>query len=498
MNNLLIENLESWQQLQKNAVSSNIDPHLLTFYGGSCCPVELSSTSRRKNATRETTSMLKAWLNEHRKNPYPTKGEKIMLALITKMSLTQVSTWFANARRRLKKENKVTWNLRTDCSSDVEQDGRSVEDDDGDDFDDDSVGVSHTHNQVNNEHDLSTITGLEGLKQYLISKHSENYEKLSMGKLFDKHGCLGAVIEGGRNKLSRIRSFPNGCDQTDSIPKKRASLDIDKSVCTPTPTSLLLNAENEQYTEKSGITVKPKTRKIWSLVDIMNEKHNSDHSHHETSNEKNPIDLQNSSCENWFSQSNRNLQSAQNFFKSPYELSTCQVKMSNVTADSFDSSNIDRKPKDILSSVPNFVTADFVPSTATGSSSHFPSGSSSLFSPSTLAAFYLYYQQHLQHSQEQNQSSMPSSLSSLTHQQPSTEQQKPYTSKFCVNSSNLNNNLLYPKLLHQRDENFSSLFHGNINNLDLLNRETQQYARSLCLHRNHSNHQITTSPSDES
>ncbi|XP_073975026.1 iroquois-class homeodomain protein mirror isoform X2 [Rhodnius prolixus] len=68
--------------------------------------------ARRKNATRETTSTLKAWLNEHKKNPYPTKGEKIMLAIITKMTLTQVSTWFANARRRLKKENKMTWEPR--------------------------------------------------------------------------------------------------------------------------------------------------------------------------------------------------------------------------------------------------------------------------------------------------------------------------------------------------------------------------------------------------
>ncbi|XP_029445800.1 iroquois-class homeodomain protein IRX-1 [Rhinatrema bivittatum] len=68
---------------------------------------------RPKNATRESTSTLKAWLNEHRKNPYPTKGEKIMLAIITKMTLTQVSTWFANARRRLKKENKVTWGTRS-------------------------------------------------------------------------------------------------------------------------------------------------------------------------------------------------------------------------------------------------------------------------------------------------------------------------------------------------------------------------------------------------
>lgn len=32
-----------------------------------------------------------------------------MLAIITKMTITQVSTWFANARRRLKKENKMTW-----------------------------------------------------------------------------------------------------------------------------------------------------------------------------------------------------------------------------------------------------------------------------------------------------------------------------------------------------------------------------------------------------
>ncbi|XP_065064668.1 iroquois-class homeodomain protein irx-2-like [Rhopilema esculentum] len=72
----------------------------------------LLSGARRKNATRETTSPLKAWLHEHRKNPYPTKGEKIMLAILTKMTVTQISTWFANARRRLKKDNKMTWSPR--------------------------------------------------------------------------------------------------------------------------------------------------------------------------------------------------------------------------------------------------------------------------------------------------------------------------------------------------------------------------------------------------
>merc|ERR550525_631763 len=74
--------------------------------------------SRRKNATRESTATLKAWLNEHKKNPYPTKGEKIMLAIITKMTLTQVSTWFANARRRLKKENKMTWEPKNKSDDD--------------------------------------------------------------------------------------------------------------------------------------------------------------------------------------------------------------------------------------------------------------------------------------------------------------------------------------------------------------------------------------------
>ncbi|KAL4234017.1 Cinnamoyl-CoA reductase 1 [Mactra antiquata] len=64
--------------------------------------------NRRKNASKESTGPLKAWLYQHRKNPYPTKGEKVMLAIISQMTLTQVSTWFANARRRLKKESKMS------------------------------------------------------------------------------------------------------------------------------------------------------------------------------------------------------------------------------------------------------------------------------------------------------------------------------------------------------------------------------------------------------
>ncbi|KAF7669480.1 hypothetical protein LDENG_00189500 [Lucifuga dentata] len=108
--------------------------HALLARGGAFYPPYRSGTAEdpgrvAKVATRESTGALKAWLNEHLKNPYPTKGEKIMLAIITKMSLTQVSTWFANARRRLKKENRVSWASRGKSDEeDEEQDGESDED----------------------------------------------------------------------------------------------------------------------------------------------------------------------------------------------------------------------------------------------------------------------------------------------------------------------------------------------------------------------------------
>lgn len=86
-------------------------------------PMPADDPSRvTKVATRESTSALKAWLSEHLKNPYPTKGEKIMLAIVTKMSLTQVSTWFANARRRLKKENRVSWASKGKSDEEDEED----------------------------------------------------------------------------------------------------------------------------------------------------------------------------------------------------------------------------------------------------------------------------------------------------------------------------------------------------------------------------------------
>lgn len=86
-----------------------LPPHLAFHpYGAMYASMEGAGSPLRRAATRETTGPLKAWLSEHKKNPYPTKAEKIMLAIITRMTLTQVSTWFANARRRLKKDNRLS------------------------------------------------------------------------------------------------------------------------------------------------------------------------------------------------------------------------------------------------------------------------------------------------------------------------------------------------------------------------------------------------------
>ncbi|CAL8355312.1 unnamed protein product [Lota lota] len=112
-----------------SAITGSLDYHP---FSGALGAYPYSDPAYRKNATRDATTTLKAWLNEHRKNPYPTKGEKIMLAIITKMTLTQVSTWFANARRRLKKENKMTWTPRTRSEDEEEDDNIDLERNDED------------------------------------------------------------------------------------------------------------------------------------------------------------------------------------------------------------------------------------------------------------------------------------------------------------------------------------------------------------------------------
>jgi len=69
-----------------------------------------------------------------------------MLAIITKMTLTQVSTWFANARRRLKKENKMTWEPKNKLD---DEDVDVSDDDDKDRDDDDKNETDPRHSHLN-------------------------------------------------------------------------------------------------------------------------------------------------------------------------------------------------------------------------------------------------------------------------------------------------------------------------------------------------------------
>ncbi|KAI8097983.1 homeobox KN domain-containing protein [Gilbertella persicaria] len=56
---------------------------------------------RRGNLPKTVTAVLKQWLVEHCRNPYPTEAEKIGLKDKTGLTLNQISNWFINARRRL-------------------------------------------------------------------------------------------------------------------------------------------------------------------------------------------------------------------------------------------------------------------------------------------------------------------------------------------------------------------------------------------------------------
>lgn len=155
--------------------------------------------ARRKNATRESTATLKAWLNEHKKNPYPTKGEKIMLAIITKMTLTQVSTWFANARRRLKKENKMTWEPKNKTDDDDD----AVLSDSEDNKEKDDLAADNRGDRVGEEArrglddtgkfffpSSSRVTGC--VHSNLVKKYSENslIFQVSLFKVPDKENIF--------------------------------------------------------------------------------------------------------------------------------------------------------------------------------------------------------------------------------------------------------------------------------------------------------------------
>ncbi|XP_013927799.1 PREDICTED: iroquois-class homeodomain protein IRX-4 [Thamnophis sirtalis] len=194
--------------------------------------------TRRKNATRETTSTLKAWLQEHRKNPYPTKGEKIMLAIITKMTLTQVSTWFANARRRLKKENKMTWPPRNKCADEK----RPYEEEEEEDEEGEGQGENLKNEKVEEPSGKEDKElGLSDLDDYdpLESESSEGELKTQPFGHVESNACaneprkepilvtgaasLESPLDRAKSCLKEPGSGPEGCEATELLDARQRS-----------------------------------------------------------------------------------------------------------------------------------------------------------------------------------------------------------------------------------------------------------------------------------
>jgi len=58
----------------------------------------------RDRLPRPAVEILMSWLRDHLDSPFPTADDKARLAASSKLSVSQVSQWFTNARRRVVKE----------------------------------------------------------------------------------------------------------------------------------------------------------------------------------------------------------------------------------------------------------------------------------------------------------------------------------------------------------------------------------------------------------
>ncbi|XP_036939827.1 homeobox protein Mohawk-like [Acanthopagrus latus] len=103
---------ENTDLLRCQDASENSSPIKYRRYGSRLGGVKVR---HKRQVLQDMARPLKHWLYKHRDNPYPTKTEKVLLALGSHMTLVQVSNWFANARRRLKntvRQPDLSWALR--------------------------------------------------------------------------------------------------------------------------------------------------------------------------------------------------------------------------------------------------------------------------------------------------------------------------------------------------------------------------------------------------
>lgn len=64
------------------------------------CANKILNIKKRSKFPRPVVKILRGWLENNIRRPYPNKEEKLMLAQQTSLSIIQVENWFINARRR--------------------------------------------------------------------------------------------------------------------------------------------------------------------------------------------------------------------------------------------------------------------------------------------------------------------------------------------------------------------------------------------------------------
>ncbi|OJJ40719.1 hypothetical protein ASPWEDRAFT_166783 [Aspergillus wentii DTO 134E9] len=62
--------------------------------------IDPKNKRRRGNLPKPVTDILRAWFHDHLDHPYPSEEDKQMFMTRTGLSISQISNWFINARRR--------------------------------------------------------------------------------------------------------------------------------------------------------------------------------------------------------------------------------------------------------------------------------------------------------------------------------------------------------------------------------------------------------------
>ncbi|XP_070569739.1 homeobox protein Mohawk-like [Ptychodera flava] len=221
-------NVDGSKPIRSLRIRSNRRPHIQ------------DRVRHKRQTLQDMAKPLKAWLYEHKDNPYPTKTEKILLALGSHMTIVQVSNWFANARRRLKNTVRhpgLTWSKRIkmynhfvkgnaellSISSGSSDSSRS--DMNTDDFDDD---ISHREDTMrkNNDHGSSNnIPPSPSLSS--DSEHSEYHDDDTTENADDamappkyKHTILQRYLNDSFNHHCQS---PNQSAKERVVPRKKKS-----------------------------------------------------------------------------------------------------------------------------------------------------------------------------------------------------------------------------------------------------------------------------------